>query len=110
MITPAFAFHMFLHVAVPVLVAAIFYRKHFSSSALNMLGGIVIDVDHLFATPILDPGRCSVGFHLLHSYWLIPVYVALALHPRSRLAGLGLVIHIILDASACNWQVIYATW
>ncbi len=66
-----------------------------------MLSGILIDIDHLAANPIVDPDRCSVGYHLLHSFWLIPVYVALALYPKTRLVGFGLVIHIILDTAEC---------
>lgn len=100
-LTPAFLLHLFLHVAVPLVVAALFFRKDFRHAALLMLAGILIDIDHLFASPIVDPDRCSVGFHLFHSYWLIPVYVALALYPKTRLIGLGLVIHIILDTAEC---------
>ncbi|RDV16855.1 hypothetical protein DXT99_02745 [Pontibacter diazotrophicus] len=99
--TPAFILHLFLHVAVPLLVAALFFRKDFRHATLVMLAGILIDIDHVAASPIVDPDRCSVGYHLLHSYWLIPVYVALALYPKTRLIGLGLVIHILLDTAEC---------
>lgn len=100
-LTPSFLLHMFVHVAVPVGVAALFFRKDFRHAALVMLAGILIDIDHLAASPIVDPSRCSVGYHLLHSFWLIPVYVTLALYPRTRLIGLGLVIHIVLDTAEC---------
>lgn len=100
-LSPPFLLHIFLHVAVPLVVAALFFRKDFRHAALIMLAGILIDLDHLLASPIVDPDRCSVGYHLLHSYWLIPVYVALALYPKTRLIGLGLVIHIILDTAEC---------
>lgn len=100
-LTPAFLLHMFLHMAVPVGVAALFFRKDFRHASLLMLAGILIDIDHLAANPIIDPSRCSVGYHLLHSFWLIPVYVALAIYPKTRLIGLGLIIHIVLDAGEC---------
>lgn len=100
-LTPAFLLHIFLHVAVPVAVAALFFRKDFRHAALLMLAGFLIDIDHLAANPIVDPSRCSVGYHLLHSFWLIPVYVTLSLYPKTRLIGLGLVIHIILDTVEC---------
>ena len=103
-LTPAFLLHMFFHVAVPVGVAALFFRKDFRHASLLMLAGILIDIDHLAASPILDPTRCSVGYHLLHSFWLIPVYVTLALYPKTRLIGLGLVIHIVLDTAECVRQ------
>ncbi|MFD3000898.1 DUF6122 family protein [Pontibacter toksunensis] len=100
-LTPAFLLHLFFHVAVPVAVAALFFRKAFWRATLLMLAGILIDIDHLAASPIVDPNRCSVGYHLLHSFWLIPVYVALAFYPKTRLVGLGLIIHIILDTTEC---------
>ncbi|WP_225986685.1 DUF6122 family protein [Rufibacter sp. LB8] len=62
---------------------------------------MLIDLDHLLADPIVDPNRCSVGFHLLQQYWLVPVYVVLAIVPKTRLIGLGLVIHILLDWLDC---------
>jgi hypothetical protein len=99
--TPAFLLHLFFHAAVPVGIAALFFRKEFRKASLLMLAGILIDIDHLAANPMVDPDRCSVGYHLLHSYWLIPVYVALALSPKYRLIGLGLVIHIVLDTMEC---------
>ncbi|WP_114782038.1 DUF6122 family protein [Botryobacter ruber] len=100
----AFIVHMFLHVALPVAVAWMFYRDTFKRASLLMLAGILIDIDHLWAVPVLDPDRCSVGFHFLHSYWLAGVYVALALLPQTRLIGLGLVIHLVLDAADCARQ------
>ncbi|SIR40081.1 DUF6122 family protein [Pontibacter lucknowensis] len=100
-ISLSFAIHMFLHLAVPLAFAALFYREQFIRASLIMLAGLAIDADHLLVRPILDPWRCSVGFHLLHQYWLIPVYVVLALIPKTRLIGLGLVIHIFLDWIDC---------
>jgi hypothetical protein len=100
--TLSFAIHMLLHLVVPLAVAALFYREQFMRASLIMLAGLAIDADHLLVRPILDPDRCSVGFHLLHQYWIIPVYVILALIPKTRLVGLGLVIHIILDWIDCH--------
>lgn len=99
--TPGFLFHLFLHLAVPFALALLFYRKKLKHAFLTMAAGILIDIDHLWAIPLIDPNRCSVGFHLFHSYWLIPVYVTLVLYPKTRLIGLGLVIHIILDTMEC---------
>jgi hypothetical protein len=100
-ITLSFAIHIILHMAVPVLVAALFYRDQFRYASLVMLAGWLIDVDHLLASPIIDPDRCSVGFHLLHQYWIVPFYAILALIPKTRLIGLGLMIHIVLDWIDC---------
>ncbi|WP_181305188.1 DUF6122 family protein [Rufibacter sp. XAAS-G3-1] len=97
-----FLVHMLLHVVVPVATAWLFFRPKFRQATWYLLAGILIDVDHLLVRPILDPNRCSVGFHLLHQYWLVPVYVLLALLPKTRLIGIGLVLHIILDWIDCH--------
>jgi hypothetical protein len=56
-------FHLFLHAAVPALLAWLFWRKRFASAWLLMLLGWIIDLDHLLADPIYAPNRCSIGFH-----------------------------------------------
>ncbi|GAL69972.1 hypothetical protein JCM19302_867 [Jejuia pallidilutea] len=66
-----------------------------------MLAGLLIDVDHLLATPIFNPNRCSIGFHPLHSSFAILFYFFLCIPKKSRLVGLGLVIHIVSDAVDC---------
>jgi hypothetical protein len=96
-----FIWHLVLHLIVPLAVAWLFFRPIFKRATLIMFAGILIDLDHLLADPIVDPGRCSVGFHLLHSYYVIPLYLLLSFFPKTRLIGLGLVIHILLDWLAC---------
>lgn len=110
--------HLVLHVAVPIGVALLFYRTHWSSAAFLMLATMLVDVDHLLADPIYDPARCSIGFHPLHGTAAIVVYAALFAVPivlRARradggwgsagravhLVGLGLLIHMALDALDC---------
>ena len=100
----SFIFHLILHVTVPLAVAWLAYRSQFRKAFLIMLAGIAIDVDHLLVRPILDPERCSVGFHMLHNYWLCGLYVGMAIIRYTRLVGLGLVIHILLDAIECFRQ------
>ncbi len=82
-------------------MAALFYRSAWLKSFLWMLAGLAIDVDHLLADPIYDPGRCSIGFHPLHTAVPIVLYVLALIHPKTRLLGLGLCIHILLDALDC---------
>ena len=48
-------FHLFLHAAVPALLAWLFWRKRFASAWLLMLLGWIIDLDHLLADPIYAP-------------------------------------------------------
>jgi len=66
-----------------------------------MMATMAVDLDHLLAVPIYDPNRCSIGFHPLHSYYAIGVYVILLFFPKTRLVGIGLVIHMILDYIDC---------
>jgi hypothetical protein len=94
-------FHIFLHFLVPAIVAVIFYRKTLLKAWLVMMATMVVDLDHLLAVPIYDPNRCSIGFHPLHSYYAIGVYVILLFFPKTRLVGIGLVIHMILDYIDC---------
>jgi hypothetical protein len=93
--------HYGLHFGLPLLVAALFFREHIWKAYGIMLLGLLIDLDHLLATPIFDSGRCSINFHPLHSYWAIAVYLLLCAPKKTRLLGLGLVIHIIADISDC---------
>ena len=93
--------HIALHVLAPLAVAVIFFRKRWRRAWLIMLAGWLIDVDHLLADPVYDPGRCSVTTHILHRWPAQILYLLLAIAPKTRLVGLGLVIHILLDALDC---------
>jgi len=95
--------HLLLHVAVPLAVAALLYRDRWRTATAIMLATMVVDLDHLLADPIFDPGRCSIGFHPGHSGWAIGLYLLLLGHPRTRLVGLGLAIHMALDQVDCWW-------
>ena len=59
---------------------------------------MLVDLDHLLADPIYDPDRNSIGFHPLHTYSMIALYVLGLIPPKTRLIALGLVIHMALDA------------
>lgn len=69
-----------------------------------MLLGMAIDLDHLLATPIFDPNRCSINFHPLHTYYATAVYLLLTVFKKTRLLGLGLVIHILADIADCGFM------
>ena len=71
---------------------------------LIMVATMVVDLDHLLATPVFDPNRCSIGFHPLPTWPAISVFVLLAAVPKTRLVGLGLVIHMTLDTLDCLWM------
>lgn len=93
--------HLLLHVLVPLVCAATFYRTRWLAAFGLMMLGMAIDIDHLLATPIYDAGRCSIGFHPLHTVVPILVYAALVAHPKTRILGIGLCLHIGLDALDC---------
>lgn len=61
-------------------------------------------LDHLLADPIYAPNRCSIGFHPLHTAPAIAVYAGLCVPKKTRLFGIGLLIHIVLDAIDCWWM------
>ena len=62
---------------------------------------MVVDLDHLLADTVYDPDRCSIGFHPLHGPVPIAIYCILLLFPRSRLIGIGLLVHMALDGLDC---------
>ena len=96
--------HLFLHVLVPGLVARIFFLPDWRRAWTIMLITMLVDADHLLASPIYDPDRCSIGFHPLHTLPVIAIYMGLTLLPRTRLIGLGLMLHMLLDFSDCAVQ------
>ena len=96
--------HLFLHVAVPGVIARCFFSREIVRAWLIMLATMAIDLDHLLADPIYDPGRCSIGFHPLHQYPVMLLYGLLALWPKTRLIGVGLMIHMLLDGLDCIWM------
>lgn len=94
-------FHIFLHFAVPAIVARVFFKDKWLKAWLIMVATMVVDLDHLLADPIYDPDRCSIGFHPLHNWPAIAAYAGLAAWPKTRLIGLGLLIHMALDGIDC---------
>lgn len=96
-----FALHYGIHLILPLAIAFFFFKENRWLIALVLLSGILIDVDHLLASPVFDPTRCSIGFHPLHSYWAIVIYVVLFMFKKSRIFGLAFLIHILADIVDC---------
>jgi Family of unknown function (DUF6122) len=96
--------HLLLHVAVPVGIALLFFRARWRMAALVMVATMLVDLDHLLADPLYDPNRCSIGFHPLHTWPAVVIYLLLMLPARTRLIGIGLVTHMALDALDCGWM------
>ena len=95
--------HYSLHFIAPGLLAWVFFRKNWKKAWLIMIATMLVDIDHLLATPMFDPHRCSIGFHPLHSYYAIAVYFVLLLFPKMRIIATGLLFHMLTDYQDCLW-------
>lgn len=93
--------HVALHFIVSIIIAYAFYRTSFWKAWLIMIATMLVDLDHLLADPIYDPERCSIGFHPLHAYPAIVIYVLMIVFPKTRIVGIGLVVHMLLDYLDC---------
>ena len=97
--------HYFLHFGLPMLIALFFFRKEWKKAYLIMLATMLVDLDHLLADPIFKADRCSIGYHPLHSYSVIPVYFLLLFFKKPySIIGLGLVLHMATDFLDC-WLI-----
>ncbi len=93
--------HYSLHLLFPLLLAYIFFPKKFWKAYFIFLLAMLIDLDHLLATPIFDPNRCSIGFHPLHSYWAAGIYAILLFLKKTRVIGFALLWHLVVDCIDC---------
>lgn len=90
----------------PFLIAAVIWREHWQRTGLVMVAANLIDLDHLLAEPIFDPGRCSIGFHLLHGWEATVVYLLMLGIPKwwVRALGMGALWHLAVDYGDCLMQ------
>jgi len=93
--------HYFLHFVFPLLVAYLFFPKAMWKTYFIFLLTMLVDADHLLANPVYDAGRCSIGFHPLHSYWAIAAYVLLLFPKPTRIIAIGLLMHMAADGMDC---------
>ncbi len=97
--------HYGLHLLAPGLLAWGLYRERWRRAWLILLATMLVDLDHLFAYPdVFVPDRCGIDFHPLHTSWAIGAYVLLTLPAKTRLVGLGLLMHMATDAQDCAWM------
>jgi len=94
--------HLLLHFIVPAVIIAIFFRKQFKMAYILMISTMIVDLDHLLASPIYDASRCSINFHPLHTFIPISIYLLLCLPKKTRFIGIGLMIHMVLDSIDCQ--------
>ncbi|OSY88402.1 membrane protein [Tenacibaculum holothuriorum] len=94
--------HYFLHFGFPILLAYIFFKKDWKKVSLILLATMLVDLDHLLATPIFAPNRCSIGFHPLHTVYAIVVYVFLLFFKKPfNIISIGLLLHMLTDFIDC---------
>ena len=96
-----FFLHYGLHILLPGIIAFVFFKSKFKLAWVLMILTMIIDLDHLFAIPIFDSTRCSIGFHLLHSYYAIGIYIVSIYFKKTRIIGIGLILHILVDIIDC---------
>ena len=73
--------------AVPAALARAAGKDGWRTRCWQALSAMIIDIDHLLADPILDPNRCSVGFH--RSIPSGPQHSMQCSHLSRQHAGLG---------------------
>lgn len=96
--------HYGLHFLFPIAIAFIFYKKHWIKISAILIATMLVDLDHLLATPVFDSSRCSIGFHLLHQPLAIICYAILLLFPKTRIISFGLLLHMVTDKIDCIWM------
>lgn len=98
-----FTMHYGMHFFIPGLIAYLFFNKQWKKVWLIFVLTMLVDLDHLLATPIFDEHRCSINNHLLHSYYAIGVYFLLLFNPKTRIIAIGLLFHMLTDQVDCFW-------
>ena len=95
--------HYSLHFLFPGIVGYTFFREIWGKAWLIMLATMLVDLDHLFASPIFNPMRCSIGFHPLHRIPAIIIYGLMLFIPNTyaKIVGLGLLLHMLTDWVDC---------
>lgn len=95
--------HYSLHFLAPGLIGYFFFKEFWKQAWVIMIATILIDLDHLLASPVFDSARCGIGFHPLHTVFAIIFYGVLVLIPNkySKIIGAGLLFHILTDWFDC---------
>lgn len=98
-----FITHYGMHLLVPGIIAYVFFQDKWLKIWILLTLSMLIDLDHLLATPVFDAQRCSIGFHPLHSLIALLFYIAGLFIRETRIIAFGLVFHLITDAVDCLW-------
>lgn len=94
--------HYFLHFGFPFFIAIVFFKKDWKKAYLILIATMLVDIDHLFASPIFEANRCSINFHFLHTYYAMVVYLVLLFFRKPfNIIGIGLLFHMFTDLLDC---------
>ena len=94
--------HYFLHFGFPFFIAFVFFRKDWKKVYLILIATMLVDLDHLASNPIFQANRCSINFHLLHTYYAMFFYVVLLFFRKPfNIIGIGLLFHMLTDFINC---------
>jgi len=84
------------------VIALLFFRKEWKKVYVIFLLTMLVDLDHVFASPIFQANRCSIGFHPLHSVYAIAGYIILVFFRKPfNFLGIGLLLHMVTDLIDC---------
>jgi len=95
--------HYGLHFLFSGILAYFLFPTIWKKAWLIMILTMLIDLDHLLATPIFDPNRCSINYHPLHSYIAAFIYLCMLIPKKTRIIAVGFLFHLITDALDCLW-------
>lgn len=95
--------HYSMHFLIPGVIAYVLFPKDWKKAWIIMILTMLIDLDHLLATPVFDPNRCSINFHPLHSYIAAIIYIGMLFLKKTRIIAVGLLFHLVTDALDCLW-------
>lgn len=94
--------HYFLHFGFPLILARACFPREWRKVYFLLLATMLVDLDHLLVTPIFQANRCSIGYHYLHTYYAMLLYVLLLVVRRPfNILGLGLLLHMLTDLIDC---------
>ncbi|RKS56108.1 hypothetical protein BC962_1087 [Gillisia mitskevichiae] len=99
--------HYSLHFLAIGIIAYLYDKKNWNQNWLILALTMLVDIDHIFATPLFDPNRCGIGYHPLHSGIPIFIYFAGMFLIKNRVLKLifiGLFFHMITDFIDCLWM------
>jgi hypothetical protein len=99
---PWLTIHLILHFIIPVGLARLAFANRWKMPSLIMVSTMVVDLDHLLANPVFDLLRCSIGFHPLHSYLALAVYLLMLALPPNADCGLW-----STDSRGARWRGMY---